>query len=155
MVSQWWHDSKYHKSNVESVIDSVTIHFYPKMGFANVFSWIYCCLLYDHLQRALELIWFVVESYAGPPPIPDHLEGPPAPMHYGRPSDPPPGPCAGWSRPPRISNYSPSRHSMEPPVSHAAGGMLHVALICFIMQSILMNFYFWRIWFSCMELLLW
>ncbi|CAM0152779.1 unnamed protein product [Urochloa decumbens] len=58
----------------------------------------------------------------GPPPIPDHFEGPPAPMHYGRPSDPPPGPCAGWSRPPRISNYSPSRHSMEPPVSHTAGG---------------------------------
>ncbi|PUZ41025.1 hypothetical protein GQ55_9G470200 [Panicum hallii var. hallii] len=58
----------------------------------------------------------------GPPPIPDHFEAPPAPMHYGRPSDPPPGPCAGWSRPPRISNYSPSRHSMEPPVSHAAGG---------------------------------
>ena len=90
-----------------------------------------------------ELIWFVVESYAGPPPIPDHLEGPPAPMHYGRPSDPPPGPCAGWSRPPRISNYSPSRHSMEPPVSHAAGGMLHVALICFLVQvaSIYMIFF--------------
>ncbi|XP_066379788.1 protein HUA2-LIKE 2-like isoform X4 [Miscanthus floridulus] len=59
----------------------------------------------------------------GPPPIPDHFEAPPAPMHYGRLSDPPPGPCAGWSRPPRISNnYSPSRHSVEPPVSHAAGG---------------------------------
>ncbi|KAL5680384.1 hypothetical protein ACJX0J_006769, partial [Zea mays] len=58
----------------------------------------------------------------GPPPIPDHFEAPPGPMHYGRPSDPPPGHCAGWSRPPRISNnYSPSRHSVEPPVSHAAG----------------------------------
>ncbi|KAJ1297064.1 hypothetical protein BS78_01G349400 [Paspalum vaginatum] len=58
----------------------------------------------------------------GPPPIPDHFEAPPGPMRYGRPSDPPPGPCAGWSRPPRISNYSPSRDSIEPPVSHAAGG---------------------------------
>ncbi|XP_008660137.1 protein HUA2-LIKE 2 isoform X3 [Zea mays] len=59
----------------------------------------------------------------GPPRIPDHFEAPPAPMHYGRPSDPPPRPCAGWSRPPRISdNYSPSRHSVEPPVSHTAGG---------------------------------
>ncbi|XP_062215550.1 protein HUA2-LIKE 2-like [Phragmites australis] len=56
------------------------------------------------------------------PPIPDHFEASPVPMHYGRPSDPPPGPCAGWSRPPRISNYSPSRHSMEPPVSHVPGG---------------------------------
>lgn len=82
------------------------------------------------------MIWFVVESYAGPPPVPDHFEAPPAPMHYGRPSDPPPGPCTGWSRPPRISNYSPSRHSMEPPVSHAAGGMLHVALICFTAASL-------------------
>uniref|UniRef100_A0A0A9AC51 Uncharacterized protein n=1 Tax=Arundo donax TaxID=35708 RepID=A0A0A9AC51_ARUDO len=58
----------------------------------------------------------------GPPPISDHFEASPAPMHFGRPSDPPPGPCAGWSRPPRISNHSPSRHSMEPPVSHVAGG---------------------------------
>ncbi|KAL6593805.1 hypothetical protein ACP70R_048706 [Stipagrostis hirtigluma subsp. patula] len=57
----------------------------------------------------------------GPPPVRDHFEASPGPMHYGRPSDLPP-PCAGWSRPPRISNYSPSRHSMEPPVSHVAGG---------------------------------
>ncbi|XP_062211329.1 protein HUA2-LIKE 2-like isoform X2 [Phragmites australis] len=59
---------------------------------------------------------------SGPPPIPDHVEASPAPMHYGQPSDPPPGPCAGWSRPPRISNYSPSRRSVEPLVSHVAGG---------------------------------
>ncbi|GJN31519.1 hypothetical protein PR202_gb19928 [Eleusine coracana subsp. coracana] len=58
----------------------------------------------------------------GPPTIPEHFEASPGPMHYGRPLDRPPGPCAGWSRPPRISNYSPSRHSMEPPVSHVAGG---------------------------------
>uniref|UniRef100_A0A804UK63 Protein HUA2-LIKE 3 n=1 Tax=Zea mays TaxID=4577 RepID=A0A804UK63_MAIZE len=64
-----------------------------------------------------------LQPCAGPPRIPDHFEAPPAPMHYGRPSDPPPRPCAGWSRPPRISdNYSPSRHSVEPPVSHTAGG---------------------------------
>ncbi|CAM0873256.1 unnamed protein product [Alopecurus aequalis] len=42
------------------------------------------------------------------PPGPDHFEASAAPMHYGRPSDPPPpGPCSGWSR--------------EPPVPHVAG----------------------------------
>uniref|UniRef100_A0A0D9VU73 CID domain-containing protein n=1 Tax=Leersia perrieri TaxID=77586 RepID=A0A0D9VU73_9ORYZ len=53
------------------------------------------------------------------PPTSDHFEASSAaPVHYGRPSDPPPGPCSGWSMPPRSSNYSPSRHSMEPPVPH-------------------------------------
>uniref|UniRef100_J3LNW6 CID domain-containing protein n=2 Tax=Oryza brachyantha TaxID=4533 RepID=J3LNW6_ORYBR len=50
---------------------------------------------------------------------PDHFEASSAaPVNYGRPSDPPPGPCSGWSMPPMSSNYSPSRHSMEPPVPH-------------------------------------
>ncbi|KAL5217439.1 hypothetical protein ABZP36_018123 [Zizania latifolia] len=53
------------------------------------------------------------------PPVPDHFDASSsAPMHYGPPSDPPPGPCSGWSMPPRSSNYSPSRHSVEPPVPH-------------------------------------
>uniref|UniRef100_A0ACD5XQ80 Uncharacterized protein n=1 Tax=Avena sativa TaxID=4498 RepID=A0ACD5XQ80_AVESA len=39
------------------------------------------------------------------PPGPDQASA--APMHYGRPSDPPPGPCSGWSR--------------EPPVPHVGG----------------------------------
>ncbi|PNT77385.1 hypothetical protein BRADI_1g61937v3 [Brachypodium distachyon] len=41
------------------------------------------------------------------PPIPDHFEASSAPTHYRESSDPPLGPCAGWS--------------VEPPVPHVAG----------------------------------
>lgn len=63
--------------------------------------------------------------YFGPePPFLDHFEA--SSTHRGRPSDPPPGPCSGWSMPPRRSKYPPaSRHSMEPPVSHEGGWRRH------------------------------
>ncbi|KAJ1292197.1 hypothetical protein BS78_02G373400 [Paspalum vaginatum] len=60
------------------------------------------------------------------PPFPDHFEVPPNQFHCGRPLDPPPGPCSGWSMPHRRSKYPPdSRQSMEPPVSNGGGWRKH------------------------------
>jgi hypothetical protein len=58
---------------------------------------------------SIKLISSVLDCYPGPPG-PDQASV--APMHYGRPSDPPQGPCSGWST--------------EPPVPHVAGGMLQL-----------------------------
>ena len=86
-----------------------------------------CLVFSSDVQLAVLSLTALTFTYSDPP-FSDHFEAPPNQFHCGRPLEPPPGPCSGWSMPHRRSKYpTDSRQTMEPHVSN--GGMLfHISL---------------------------